>query len=220
MASHYSILAWEIPWTRSQAGYSPWGCRESDTTEQLNNNNKGYRCCLLSDEVHRCYLPPQRGPLQKQQLGHLLKQLQQSCRARNHTQSTSLSFGGVHFIIIILQQNKFNLYLKLCCLAALLAYFSRMTRFEPMTCLKKGERQWHPTPVLCLENPMDGGAWQATVHGVAKSQTQLSNFTFTFHFHALEKEMVTHSSVLAWRIPGTGEPVGLPSLGSHRVRHD
>ena len=61
---------------RSQAGYSPWGCRESDTTEQLNNNNKGYGCCLLSDEVHRCYLPPQRGPLQKQQLGHLLKQLQ------------------------------------------------------------------------------------------------------------------------------------------------
>ena len=67
---------------------------------------------------------------------------------------------------------------------------------------------------------MDGGAWRAAVHGVAKSQTQLSDFTFTFHFHALEKEMATHSSVLAWRIPGTGEPGGLPSLGSHRVRHD
>ena len=72
----------------------------------------------------------------------------------------------------------------------------------------------------CLENPMDGGAWWAAVHGVAKSQTQLSDFTFTSHFHALEKEMATHSSVLAWRIPGTEEPVGLPSLGSHRVRHD
>ena len=72
----------------------------------------------------------------------------------------------------------------------------------------------------CLENPMDGGAWWATVHGVAKSQTRLSNFTFTFHFHALEKEMATHSSVLALRIPGMGEPVGLPSMGSHRVRHD
>ena len=64
-----------------------------------------------------------------------------------------------------------------------------------------------------VENPMDGGAWKAVVHGVAKSQTRLSNFTFPFHFHALEKEMETHSSVLAWRIPGMGEPVGLPSLG-------
>ena len=72
----------------------------------------------------------------------------------------------------------------------------------------------------CLENPMDGGAWKAAVHGVAEGQTRLSNFPFTFHFHALEKEMATHSSVLAWRIPGTGEPGGLPSMGSHRVGHD
>ena len=72
----------------------------------------------------------------------------------------------------------------------------------------------------CLENPMDAGAWWAAVHGVAKSWTRLSNFTFTFHFHALEKEMAAHSSVLAWRIPGTGEPGGLPSMGLHRVRHD
>ena len=69
---------------------------------------------------------------------------------------------------------------------------------------------------------MDRGAWWAAVHGVAKSRIQLSNFTFTFHFHILEKEMATHSSVLAWRIPGTGEPGrrGLPSMGSHRVGHD
>ena len=67
---------------------------------------------------------------------------------------------------------------------------------------------------------MDGGAWKAAVHGVARSQTRLSYFTFTFHFHALETEMATHSSVLAWRIPGTWEPGGLPSLGSHRVRHN
>ena len=71
-----------------------------------------------------------------------------------------------------------------------------------------------------MENAMDGGAWWAAVHGVAKSWTRLSDFTFTFHFHALEKKMATHSSVLAWRIPGTGEPGGLPSLGSHRVGHD
>ena len=67
---------------------------------------------------------------------------------------------------------------------------------------------------------MDGGAWWAAVHGVAMSRTQLSDFTFTFHFHALEKEMATHSSVLAWIISGTGEPAGLPSRGSHRVGHD
>ena len=67
---------------------------------------------------------------------------------------------------------------------------------------------------------MDGGAWWAAVHGVPKSRTQLSDFTFTFHLHALEKEMAAHSSVLAWRIPGMGEPGGLPSTGSHRVGHD
>ena len=71
-----------------------------------------------------------------------------------------------------------------------------------------------------MENPMDGEAWWAAVHGVAKSRTRLSDFTFTFYFHALEKEMATHSSVLAWRILGTGEPGGLPSMGSHRVGQD
>ena len=83
-----------------------------------------------------------------------------------------------------------------------------------------GEGNGTPLQYSCLENPTDGEAWWAAVHGVAKSWTQLSDFTFTFHFHALEKEMATHSSVLAWRIPGTGEPDGLPSLGSHRVGHD
>ena len=72
----------------------------------------------------------------------------------------------------------------------------------------------------CLENPMDGGAWKASVHGAARSRTRLSDFTFTFHFHALEKEMATHSSVLAWRIPGIREPGGLLSMGSHSVGHD
>ena len=82
-----------------------------------------------------------------------------------------------------------------------------------------GEGNGTPLQYSCLENPMDRGAWWATVHGVSKSQTRLSDFTFTFHSHALEKEMATHSSVLASRIPGTGEPGGLPSMGSHRVRH-
>ena len=83
-------------------------------------------------------------------------------------------------------------------------------------------REGNGTPLQYsfVENPMDGGAWWAAVHGVAKSRTQLNDFTFTFHFHALEKEMATHSSVLAWRIPGMGEPGGLPSMGSHRVAHD
>ena len=83
-----------------------------------------------------------------------------------------------------------------------------------------GEGNGTPFQYSCLENPMDGGAWWAAVHGVAKSQIRLSDLTFTFHFHALEKEMATHSSVLAWRIPGTGEPGGLPSMGLHRVGHD
>ena len=78
----------------------------------------------------------------------------------------------------------------------------------------------HSSTLASVENPMDGGAWWAAVHVVAKSGTRLSDFTLTFHFHALEKEMATHSSVLAWRIPGTGEPGGLPSMGSHRVGHD
>ena len=83
-----------------------------------------------------------------------------------------------------------------------------------------GEGNGTPLQYSCLENPMDEGAWWAAVHGVAKSQTRLRDITFTFHFHALEKEMATHSSVLAWRIPGTGEPGGLPSMGSHKVRHN
>jgi len=77
-----------------------------------------------------------------------------------------------------------------------------------------------PLQYCCPENPMDGEAWWAAVHGVAKSQTRLSDFTFTFHFHALEKEMVTHSNVLAWRIPWMEKPGRLQAMGSHRVRHN
>ena len=112
------------------------------------------------------------------------------------------------------QQTGFKLgkeYIKpVYCLPACLTYMQSTS----------GEGNGNPLQYSCLENPMDGGAWYAAVHGVARSQTRLSNFTFTFHFHALEKEMATHSSVLAWKIPGTGEPGGLLSMGSHRVGHD
>ena len=90
-----------------------------------------------------------------------------------------------------------------------------LVAFFPLTFLSSDMSQ-----DSCLENAMDGGAWWAAVHGVTKSLTWLSDFTFTFHFHALEKAMATHSSVLAWRIPGMGDPGGLPSMGLHRVGHD
>ena len=83
-----------------------------------------------------------------------------------------------------------------------------------------GEGTGDPLQCSCLENPLDGEAWWAAVRGVAKSRTWLGNFTFTFHFHALEKAVATHSRLPAWRIPGTGEPGGLPSVGLHRVGHD
>ena len=85
---------------------------------------------------------------------------------------------------------------------------------------RDGEGNGTPLQYSCLENPMDGGAWKAAVHGVSKSWTRLSDFTFTFPFHALGKEMATHSSVLLWRIPGMGEPGGLTTMGLHRVGHD
>ena len=95
-----------------------------------------------------------------------------------------------------------------------------VSRFYSLSNLLKGEGNGTPLQYSCLENPMGRGAWRAAVHEVAEGQTRLSDFTFTFHFHALEKEMATHSSVLAWRIPGMGEPGGLPSMGSHRVGHN
>ena len=105
---------------------------------------------------------------------------------------------------------------------------SQSTRFQfpasyskfPQASCFTGEGNGTPLQYSCLENPMDGRAWWAAVHGVATSQRRLSDFTFTFRFHVLEKEMATHSSILAWGIPGTGEPGGLPSMGSHRVGHD
>ena len=114
-------------------------------------------------------------------------------------------------VVIVLQyisvSNRHNVYLNL-------------TNDYMLTIPQYREGNGTPLQYSCLENAMDGGAWWAAVQGVAKSQTRLSDCTFTFDFHALEKEMATHSSALAWRIPGTGEPGGLPSLESHRVGHD
>ena len=90
---------------------------------------------------------------------------------------------------------------------------------DSMSLTHPGEGNGTPLQYFCLETPMDGGGWWAAVHGVTKSRTRLSDFIFTFHFHALEKEMATHSSVLAWRIPVTGKLLGLPSMGPHRVGH-
>ena len=110
----------------------------------------------------------------------------------------------------------FVFYLLIGCI--LLVDFHILNKYPLVMVYQR--RQWHPTPVLLPGKSMDGGAWWAAVHGVSKSQTRLSDLTFTFHFHALEKEMATHSNVLAWRIPGMGEPGGLPSMGSHRVGHN
>ena len=95
-----------------------------------------------------------------------------------------------------------------------------METFWPRVNYRIGEGNGTPLQYSCLKNPMGGGAWWAAICGVAKSRTWLSDFTFTFHFHALEKEMASHSSVLAWRIPGTGEPGELLFMGWHRIGHD
>ena len=120
------------------------------------------------------------------------------------TESKSLFYTSVSLLLSHIQGYHYHL--------------SKFHIYVLVYCIREGDGT--PLQYSCLENPMDGGAWWAAVHSVAKSQTQLSDFTFTSHFHALEKEMATHSSVLAWRIPGTEEPGGLLSMGSHRVGHD
>ena len=124
-------------------------------------------------------------------------------------------------ILVLVNQSslKITAFLFSSILKLRLRSFSPDTYFtHSSVCI--GEGNGTPLQYSCLENPMGGEAWWAAVHGVAKSRTRLSDFTFTFHFHAWEKEMATHSIILAWRVPGMGEPGGLPSMGSHRVGHD
>ena len=110
----------------------------------------------------------------------------------------------------------FAIFLK--CIQPYLLFFKINFYWRVVKEIREGNGT--PHQYSCLENPMDRGAWKAAVHVVAEGWTRLSNFTFTFHFHTLEKEMTTHSSVLAWKIPGMGEPCGLLSMGSHRVGHN
>ena len=120
------------------------------------------------------------------------------------------------FLKVLVQFNSESFWVWWFCFRGLLIINS----FLAVISLFWGEGNVNPPQYFCLENPMDGRAWWTTIHGVTKSRTGLRNFTFTFHSHALEKEMATHSSVFAWRIPGTREPGGLPSMGSQRVGHD
>ena len=115
---------------------------------------------------------------------------------------------------------EWSLEVQLGCYAKAFFFFIKKNFFLTKSPGILGEGNGTPLQYSCLENPMGGGAWWAAVHGVVKSRTWLSDFTFTFHFHALEKEMAAHSSTIAWRIPGMGEPGWLPSMGSHRVGHD
>ena len=122
------------------------------------------------------------------------------------------------YIFKVLMMTHWEVRSQNCTIMVLLAF--KLVKKKKLINVRVGEVNGTSLQYSCLENPMDGGAWKAAVHGVAKSWTWPRDFTFIFHFHALEKEMATHSSILAWRIRGTGEPVGLPSMGSHRVGHD
>ena len=145
------------------------------------------------------------------------------CSVGSFTPGTSPVLGTCQFLRLSLFLN-WAVKLSKKSQATVLNEFSTSSHYltaDGVHCMANPRRrQWHPLQYPCLENPMDVGAWWAVVHGVAKSWTRLSDFTFTFHFHALEKEMATHSSVLAWRIPGMGEPGGLPSMELHRIGHN
>ena len=198
---------------RNLVGYSPWGSEESDMTERLHFHFMIQQMLEIWSLVPLPFLNPactsgsSRFMYCWSLAWRILSIILLACEMRAIVQefehSLALSFFGIGMKADLSQSCGQCWIFHMCRHIAEKAYCNGT-----------------PLQYSCLENPMDGGAWQAAVHGVVRSQTQLSDFIFTFHFHALEKEMATHSTVLAWRIPGTEEPGGLPSMGSHRVKHD
>ena len=168
---------------RRVIGYSPWGLKESDTTERLHFTSYRWDTSPASLAINHSSSP-----------------------ASLASPSMITAWTWVSLVAQLVKK-------KSACTAEDLGSIPALGR-------SPGEGHGNPLQYSCLKNSMDKGAWRATVHGVAKSQTRLSDFTFTFHFHALEKEMATHSSILAWRIPWTEEPGGLQLMGSQRIRHD
>ena len=133
-----------------------------------------------------------------------------------HIKRATFYIRGFIFQIII-----FKIFIFISAFSCIHVHYFFKYKYVTVYCIQcYGKGNGTPLQYACLEKPMEGRAWQAAVHGVEKSWIRLSNFPFTFHRHALEREMATYSSVLAWRVPGTGEPGGLLSMGSHRVEHD
>ena len=191
MATHSSVLAWRIPWTEKPGGLQSMG-----------SHRIGHDWSNLAAAAAAAAIKIQRSKLTSWFFRFWFFAV--------HSDYWSFLFLFYSLIFIF----KYIFYLEDNCFTMLCWFLPHSNMNQP--------REGNGTPLQysCLENPMNGGAWWAAVHGVSEGRTWLNDFTFTFHIHALEKKMATHSSVLAWRIPGTGEPGGLPSMGSHRVGHN
>ena len=150
--------------------------------------------------------------------------LRQKCKHGNPNLAGTIFIRSLAFVHAIDRISHLLPPTFLCSLPSQQVSWEASDEFRVSKTLGKGKDCWSlngtPLQYSCREGRMDGRAWWAAVHGIARSRTRPRDFTFTFPFHAWEKEMATHSSALAWRIPGTGEPGGLPSMGSHRVGHD
>ena len=224
MATHISILTWKIPGTEEPGGLQPMGLQRvrHDSARMHSREVLEARSMLL--EVSPLGMKHSesggKGSLVQSHsttvtvLCHSALLYLQPMSFRLHS-TTCMRLWVLLSVILGPEMNKLHLNYT-----ATVPSVAIIWTVLPLPNSASRRRQWHPTPVLLPGKSMDRGAWWAAVHGVAQSQTWLSDFTFTFHFHALEKEMATHSSVLAWRTPGTGEPDGLPSVGLYRVGHD
>ena len=207
MATHSRVLSWEIPWTEEPGWLQSIGSQRVQHNLMTKHKPMNLELEVLRHKVHRHVFDLTK---------YYQIIFQGSCFCCTSSSKLCTTFYIVHLLVAkqlsfcVFNLHFFDQYVRL-------SFFSYI--YEPFM-LYIGEDNGNPRQYSCLENPMDGGAWWAAVHGVTKSRIRLSSFTFTFHFHALEKEMAIHSTVLAWRIPGTGEAGGLPSTGSHRVGHD